>query len=124
MYAMPSKGDKDSGEQKQNEAPMPVFHDSTEDDAAVRAFKENLRRRREKDTQVPATSSSLSSSASDVPSKRRSEMQEQLEREERRQERMKIKSDPNFAASSRQSALERDVGKRYDPGLTQAGNEY
>lgn len=125
MYVQPNKDKTKAGSAEggsNDAAPNAVFHDSTEDDAAVKAFKESLRRHRERDTQHPSSSSS-STSDRDQVEKHRDADALKAQQFEREQQLRKIKADPNFAASSRQSALEREVGRRHDPGLTQEEQE-
>ena len=115
MYSQPTSEHPEENSAKK-EAPRPVFHDSTEDDDAVKAFKELLKKKR-------SSSDASSSSVVDTSTSQHSHVSSglTLEEEEKQMRIKKLENDPNFAASATQSKLEKELGRRHNPGLTQFG---
>jgi len=104
------------------DALRPVFHDTCEDDDAVKAFKKSLKKHHQSSSAAEQrTERSRDASSRDDGERLCSAQRDDDENSKLRT--AKIKNDPNFSASAVQSKLERDLGRKHNPGLSQEGRK-
>ena len=127
MYSQPTIAkDNKTTSQKQEDLLKPLFHNTSADDDAVKAFKNKFKSKlqdeetNQQNNQLESShknhneNSSSSSSSSDLAH----------EKDERKKSLDKVKSHANFSSTAVQSKLEKEVSKRYNPGLTQQGRSH